>query len=141
MENLLLAEDIREKIIAHCLKGYPKEACGILAGQICRLAGGISKIELAYPLENISDSPAMCYEIDSKRQLEIQKELRAKKLDMVAIYHSHTESDAYPSKKDLELAYYPDSFYLIISLKNKADPQMRAFKIVDGNILKADIIG
>ena len=132
MENLLLAEDIKQKIFARCLEDYPKEACGILAGKD-------NKVEVLYSLENISDSPRMCYEIDSRKQLAIQKELRAKSLEMVAIYHSHTNSEAYPSARDLELAYYPDSFYAIVSLMNKDNPKIRAFKIVDGNISEVDI--
>ena len=134
MENLLLAENIKRKIFARCLEDYPKEACGILAGED-------NKAEVLYPLENISDSPQMCYEIETRKQLAIQKELRAKSLEMVAIYHSHTNSEAYPSAKDLELAYYPDSFYLIVSLINKDNPEIRAFKIKENDIKEANIIG
>jgi proteasome lid subunit RPN8/RPN11 len=59
---------------------------------------------------------------------------------MVGIYHSHTESEAYPSGRDLELAFYPDAYYIIISLKDKKNPSIRAFRIVEGKISEEEII-
>lgn len=132
MNNIFISKDIQDKIIDDCLKNYPKEACGILAGE----AG---KVTTAYPLINISDKPELCFLIDAKEQLKIFKELREKSLDLVAIYHSHTDSPAYPSEKDLELAFYPDSFYVIVSLADKNKPQIRAFRIVGSVITEAKV--
>ncbi|MDP1853402.1 MAG: M67 family metallopeptidase [Candidatus Omnitrophota bacterium] len=132
IEKIFIAKDIQDKIIADCQKNYPKEACGILAGKAAKAAS-------VYPLVNISDKPEFCYLIDPKEQLKIFKELRAQELDLVAIYHSHTESPAYPSAKDLELAFYPESFYVIVSLADKFNPQIRAFRIAENNVTEVSI--
>lgn len=131
--QIIIPKEIQDKIIADCRKNYPKEACGILAGKE-------NKTQAIYPLVNISDKPELCYLIDPKEQLKVFKGLRVQELDLLAIYHSHTESPAYPSSKDLELAFYPESFYVIVSLADKVKPQIRAFKIAGNNITEA-IIG
>ena len=130
--QIIIPNEIQEKIIAHSLKNYPKEACGILAGK-----GG--QAEIIYPLINISENPELCYLIDAKEQLKVFKEIRAKSLEITAIYHSHTHTEAYPSAKDLELAFYPDSFYVIVTLADKNKPKIRAFKIIEGKIKELNI--
>jgi proteasome lid subunit RPN8/RPN11 len=130
---LILKKEFLQQIIAQSKKEYPKECCGIFAGRN-------NEAEILYPLENVSKEPQVAYEIDSRQLLKIFKELRAKNLEMVAIYHSHTETEAYPSERDLELAFYPDSFYLIVSLRNKDKPEVRAFKIKDKEIQEVKII-
>lgn len=109
-------------IINHAKQDFPKEACGILSGKD-------NKVKEVYKCKNISDNPIDCYFMDSKEQLKIFKEIRCKNLELLAIYHSHTHTKAYPSKRDLELAFYPDSAYVIISLENLHRPVLKAFRI------------
>ena len=116
-------------IIKYVKAGYPKEACGILAGKD-------NKIFKVYNMINTSEQPEICYFMDAKEQFKVMKEIRNENLEMVAIYHSHTNSQAYPSKKDLELAFYPDSYYVIISLSNFDNPEIKAFKINGSDINK-----
>ena len=130
--KIFISQAIYQELIQCCLKDPDKEACGILAGKN-------RKIEKIFPLANISESPKLCYHIDAKEQLTIFKELRKQALEMVAIYHSHVDSQAYPSQKDIELAFYPDSSYIIISLSSPGQPQARSFKIVEGKIEEEEL--
>lgn len=115
------------QIIEHCRSCYPKEACGILAGK----NGAAEKV---YFMKNISEDPMHCYFMDPKEQLEVFKEIRNEGLELVGIYHSHAYVDAYPSKRDVELAYYPEASYIIVSFKDINYPCIRSFKIREGNI-------
>ena len=49
--------------------------------------------------------------------------------DLLAIYHSHTRSAAYPSRTDVELAFFPETLYLIVSIADRDAPEIRAFRI------------
>ena len=124
---LTLKKELLTKLIEQCQREFPNEACGILAGRN-------NTIEKVYPLTNISDSPKLCYAIDSKESLSLSKQLRNENLEMLAIYHSHIDVEAYPSKKDVELAFYPESSYIIISLSKQKNPSARSFRIVEGKI-------
>jgi proteasome lid subunit RPN8/RPN11 len=53
-------------------------------------------------------------------------------LELAGIYHSHTHSEAYPSETDRRLAFYPDSRYLILSLSDRENPVLKAFRIEEG---------
>jgi len=129
---LILKKELLTRIIGQCQEKFPNEACGILAGR-----NNIA--EKVYPLTNISDNPKLCYVIDPKEQLSIFKQLRNENLEMLAIFHSHIDVEAYPSKKDVELAFYPDSSYIIISLSNQRTPQARSFRIVEGKIEEEEL--
>jgi [CysO sulfur-carrier protein]-S-L-cysteine hydrolase len=124
MDNLILPHDIYEKIISHCKSVYPKEACGILAGKN-------DVIERVYEMTNIENS-TVSYLMEPKEQFRVMKEMRNHGEKMIAIYHSHPHSSAYPSNKDVNLASYPDSAYIIVSLADKEKPEIRAFEINEG---------
>lgn len=118
-------------MLAHCKAGYPNEACGILAGS----NGEVSKI---YKMTNIENSP-VTYMLDSKEQFKAMKDMRENNLSMLAIFHSHPSSAAYPSAKDVSLAFYEDVVYIIVSLMNK-EPVVKGFSIKEGEIKEAEII-
>lgn len=128
---LLLKKELYEQILKHCKKEFPNEACGILAGKN-------EKAEKAYEMTNSDKSPAT-YFMDAKEQLKVMKELRNSGLEMTGIYHSHVASPAYPSAHDVELAFYPEASYVIISLKDKDNPGIRSFKIIEGKIEEEEI--
>lgn len=120
-------------MIDHAKQDAPKETCGILAGY----NGTIEKV---YKMINTSDKPELCYFMDPKEQLKIMKDIRNSGMDMIGIYHSHTESQAYPSSKDMELAFYDEAAYFIISLADKNNPQVRAFSIKNNEIKELKLI-
>ena len=121
------------EIVGHAKNNGTNEVCGIIAG-----TNNIA--EKIYKMSNISDDPELCYFMDPKEQLKIMKEIRNNEQKMIGIYHSHPHSAAYPSKKDVELALYPDAMYVIISLQDGGQPEVKAFRIVDGNISEEEII-
>ncbi|HAH19657.1 MAG: hypothetical protein A2Y00_01590 [Omnitrophica WOR_2 bacterium GWF2_43_52] len=131
--KIFIKKAMYNELLAYCLKEPQKETCGILAGKAAR-------IEKIFPLTNISDSPKLCYHIDPKEQLAVFKELRKQAIEMVAIYHSHVDSQAYPSQRDIELAFYPESSYIIVSLSDPGQPQVRSFKIVEGKIIEEELV-
>lgn len=118
-------------MLAHCKAGYPNEACGILAGR----NGEVTKI---YRMANIENSP-VTYMLDSREQFKVMKDMRDNNLSMLAIFHSHPSSAAYPSAKDVTLAFYEDAVYIIISLINK-EPIVKGFSIREGNIEEIEIV-
>ena len=59
--------------------------------------------------------------------------------ELWGIYHSHTHSQAYPSETDRRQAFYPEARYLILSLENRDEPQLRGFRIVEGEITEEDV--
>lgn len=131
MTVLKLKNEFKEQLIKHGLREFPNEACGILAGK-----NGI--VEKIYEMTNTDKSPES-YVMDPREQITAQKEIRALGLEMIGIYHSHTASPARPSARDIKEAFYPDVFYAIISLADKNNPQIRAFKISDGKVSEAEV--
>jgi proteasome lid subunit RPN8/RPN11 len=115
-----------DEIIAHAREDDPNECCGILAGKDGRVAR-------LYRAVNAEASPYR-YNVDPKDLLRIYRECEKRGWDFVAIYHSHTHTEAYPSATDVRLAAWPDARYLIVSLADKANPVLRAFRIREGRI-------
>ena len=128
---IVLKKEFIENIILHSKKEYPNEACGILAGK----NGAVEKV---YPMANVEKSPEL-FLMDAAEQLKVLKDMRALGLEMCAIYHSHVASPAYPSSHDVEMAFYPDASYVIVSLKDQDDPSVRSFRIVDKKINEEQI--
>ncbi len=128
---MLIQRSLYDQMIAHCQKGYPFEACGILVGK-----GG--KIQKIYCTRNV-DHSAVSYSIDSKELLQISKELRIQRLEMLGIFHSHVASEAYPSSVDKSLAFYPDATYVIISLANRTKPITKGYRIIEEKIIPEEL--
>ena len=110
-----------DEVIAHCRSRYPKEACGLLAGQRERVAR-------VYPMTNVEDSP-IGYAMEPREQLRLEKTMRARGERLVGIYHSHTASEASPSSVDVELAISPEISYVLISLKDRQRPDVKSYRI------------
>jgi proteasome lid subunit RPN8/RPN11 len=98
--------------------------------EICGFIGGKNGLPTScYPIQNIADQPEQRFLFDPAQQITAMKSIRETGEEIFAIYHSHPKAPATPSSSDLELATYPDVFYLIISLSTKGVLEMRAFKI------------
>ena len=59
--------------------------------------------------------------------------------DVLAIYHSHTHTEAFPSPTDVRLAAWPEAYYVIVSLEDEANPVLRAFHIEDGQVTEEEL--
>lgn len=126
-----IPRDIHDNMIAHAKEGFPLEVCGILGGS----GETVSEI---YRMTN-TDASNEHFMMDPKEQFIVVKDLRAKKLTMLAIYHSHPETPARPSEEDIKLALTPDVSYLIISLADADNPVVKSYKISSG-IVQAETI-
>ncbi len=131
LPDLEIPEDLLNRIIEHARQEYPLESCGILAGK----NGQITKF---YPMVNTRKSSS-CYLMEPEDQLRVFQEIEKEGLDLSAIYHSHPHTAAFPSQRDVDYAFYPDSLILIISLIDKEIPQVGAFQVEEGRIERKTI--
>ena len=129
---LELSRDQAKALITHAQEEAPNECCGLLAGRNGR-------VERVYPGTNVDHSP-YTYLMDPKAQLAAFKDMEAAGLDLVGIYHSHTHTAAYPSRTDVAKAFYPDALYVIVSLAKRDAPDIRAFRVADGQIHEESVI-
>ena len=108
------------------------ECCGLLAGR----DGTITQ---AFPAENVAEDPAKNYEIAPKEIFRLLREFRAKGLEFLGIYHSHPNGENEPFARDIELAYYSEAVYFIVSPQPDAPRPVRAFSIRDGRATELEI--
>jgi proteasome lid subunit RPN8/RPN11 len=123
--------DLFAKMVEHGLREFPNEACGLLAGTE-RVAARF------FPMRNIEASPAT-YRLDSQELLGVMNEIDDDGQELIGIFHTHTHSEAYPSETDTKLAFYPDATYLVMSLSDRDRPDLRGFRIVDGEIVEEEL--
>lgn len=130
---ILLQKNYADEIVSHAFDEDPNECCGILAGQ----GGRVTKL---YRVTNLEHSPYR-YSMDPKDLLSITQEIDDNRWELLAIYHSHTHTQAYPSSTDVRMAtwadgksIWPDTHYILVSLMDKKNPVVRAFLIEDGII-------
>lgn len=123
---MVIARQYVEALFEHSRREYPNEACGLLATK-----DGI--VVRFYPVENADASPVH-YRMEPNQQLRAMLEIDDRGWDVGAIYHSHTHTRAYPSQTDVGLAVYPDTLYVIVSLADPANPEIRGFAIANGEI-------
>lgn len=126
LPDLEIPEDLLNRVIEHARQEYPLESCGLLAGK----NGKIIKV---YSMENTEKSSSS-YLMAPEEQLKVFREVEEEGLELSAIYHSHPHSPAFPSQRDVDHAFYPDSLILIISLMDPKAPQTGAFQIENGKI-------
>lgn len=117
-----------QKIVSHLESGFPDEGCGILAARD-------GKVTRVYPIKNVSESPVV-YRMDPEGQLQAFLEMDENDWELAAIFHSHTRTRAYPSNTDVELSFYPEALQIIVSLARRDRPDIRAFRIRDGEIVE-----
>ena len=116
-----LPSALADQIIEHARAEFPNECCGLIAG-----SGGLATRVL--PTTNAEGTPFM-YVMDPREQMELMDAIEDAGEDLVAIYHSHTRSAAYPSKTDVELAFFAEPLYVIVSLQDADQPVIRAFRL------------
>ena len=118
-------------MLEHAREEAPNECCGILGGK----NGDATTL---YRATNAEQSP-LRYTLDPNDLFRITfREIPENDEEMLAIYHSHTASPAYPSQTDINLATYPDAIYLILSLADGEKP-LRGFRIDDGEVTEVDL--
>ena len=129
---LHIPNEIHDDLIAHAREGFPLEVCGILGGS----GDTVSNI---YRMTN-TDASNEHFMMDPREQFTVVKDLRAKGMSMLAIYHSHPESPARPSDEDIRLALTPGVSHVIISLADPGLPVVKSYRIDQGQVVSEEII-
>ncbi len=119
-----------DDVVAHALADAPDECCGMIASSDGRATQ-------VYRATNTAHSP-LKYEIDGLEQYRIQTEIEDAGWELGAIYHSHTRSPPFPSQTDINLAFYPETLYVIVGVHGQ-EPEVRAFRIVDAKIEEVEL--
>lgn len=132
MAVLRIERPFLDQLFTHLQAEYPLEACGILAGQ----NGQVTQL---YPIENSLQSQTV-YEMNPQQQLAAMLDIEDRGWELLAMYHSHPNGPEMPSPTDIAQAYYPHTIQIIVSLRKRERPSIRAFTIVDGRVDEVEII-
>jgi proteasome lid subunit RPN8/RPN11 len=134
---LTLDQATYDAIVAHAKRDHPDEACGIVAGP-----EGSDRAERLIEMVNAASSPTF-YEFDSGELLALYKQLWAAEEEVVVIYHSHTATEAYPSRTDVGLASEPGAHYVLVSTRehgnNEGPVDFRSYRIVNGTVTEEPV--
>jgi proteasome lid subunit RPN8/RPN11 len=125
-----IARAMLERVIAQARAEAPNECCGLIAARDGRAVA-------LHPARNAAASP-LRYELDGREQYRIQTAIEDAGHELGAIYHSHTRSAPTPSQTDINLAFYPEALYVIVGLAGP-EPEVRAWRIVDGQVAEAEL--
>jgi proteasome lid subunit RPN8/RPN11 len=116
------------EIVAHARRDHPDEACGLVTGP-----AGSDRPARFVPMENAERSTTF-YRFDPTEQLRVWREMDDRDEEPVVIYHSHTATEAYPSRTDISLAGVPEAHYLLVSTRDPELTEVRSYRIVDGAV-------
>jgi proteasome lid subunit RPN8/RPN11 len=130
---LTIERALVDQIIAHARADHPDEACGIIAGPI-----GSDRPVRYVAMENAERSPTF-YRFDSREQLKVWREMDDRDEEPVVIYHSHTATEAYPSRTDISYASEPNAHYVLVSTRAEDETEFRSFRIVDGEVTEEEV--
>ncbi len=130
---LTITQEVIDAIVAHARRDHPDEACGIVAGP-----AGSDRPERFVPMLNAARSPTF-YEFDSADLLRLYRDLDARDEEPVVVYHSHTATEAYPSRTDVTYASEPGAHYLLVSTREPDRDEVRSFRIVDGQVSEEEV--
>ena len=136
---LRIPAQLVDALWAHAEAEHPIEACGVIAGPLSQ------QLPTRHiPMENSAYSPTF-YEFDSKALLHLYQELDDRDEMPVVIYHSHTSTEAYPSRTDIAYAGEPGAHYVLLSTREEIAPrsEFRSFRIIDGVVTEepVEIVG
>jgi [CysO sulfur-carrier protein]-S-L-cysteine hydrolase len=127
-----------DAIVAHARRDHPDEACGVVAGPV-----GSGRPERFIPMLNAARSPTF-YEFDTHDLLRLYREMDERDEEPVVIYHSHTATEAFPSRTDVSYASEPGAHYVLVSTAecgNDDGPvSFRSFRIVDAEITEEEVV-
>jgi len=135
---LQISQGLVANLLAHARTDHPDEACGVIAGP-----AGSDRPTRFIPMVNAARSPTF-YEFDSADLLKLYRALDSNNEDPVVIYHSHTSTEAYPSRTDIAYASEPFAHYVLVSTRETGTEdgpyELRSFRIVDGEVTEEEIV-
>ena len=130
---LTIPRGLRDKIVAHARRDHPDEACGVLAGP-----AGRDRPERFIAMTNAERSPTF-YRFDSGEQFRVWRDMEGNDEEPVVIYHSHTATEAYPSRTDISYASEPGAHYVLVSTRDTDTTEFRSYRIVDGTVTEEPV--
>jgi [CysO sulfur-carrier protein]-S-L-cysteine hydrolase len=132
---LEISQNFVDAIIAQSRAEYPDECCGVILGPT-----GSDKAARLKPMINAAHSPTF-YEFDSRDLLALYREIDDNDEEIVVIYHSHTETEARPSRTDIAYASEPLAHYVLVSTREEIAPaiEFRSFRIIDGAVTEEEV--
>ncbi|WP_107654485.1 Mov34/MPN/PAD-1 family protein [Nocardia suismassiliense] len=130
---LVIRADLVAAMVAHARADHPDEACGIIAGP-----EGSDRPERFVAMVNAERSPTF-YRFDSGEQLKVWRAMDDADETPVVIYHSHTATEAYPSRTDVSYASEPFAHYVLISTRDPEQHELRSYRIVDGEVTEESV--
>ncbi len=130
---LRVPSGIRDAIVAHARRDHPNEACGVVAGPL-----GSDRPERLVEMLNEAASPTF-YRFDSIEQLKVWTAMDEADEEPVIIYHSHTATEAYPSRTDIAYANEPNAHYVLVSTREPGTAEFRSYRIVDGAVTEEPV--
>ncbi len=122
-----------DAIVAHARRDHPDEACGVVAGP-----AGSDRPTRFVPMANAARSSTF-YEFDSMDLLRLYRDMDNRDEEPVVIYHSHTATEAYPSRTDVGLAMEPGAHYVLVSTREADTTEFRSFRIVEGTVTEEEV--
>ena len=130
---LQISQELVDAMVAHARADHPDEACGVIAG-----AEGSDRPDRFIPMVNAERSPTF-YRFDSTEQLKVWREMDRNDEEPIVIYHSHTATEAYPSRTDVSYASEPQAHYVLVSTRDEDDTEIRSYRIIDGEVAEEPI--
>ena len=130
---LTISRSLHDKIVAHARADHPDEACGVIAGP-----AGQDRAERFIPMINAERSPTF-YRFDSTEQFRVWREMDDRDEEPVVIYHSHTATEAYPSRTDISYASEPGAHYVLVSTREAGGTEFRSFRICDAVVTEEEV--
>lgn len=130
---LVIRADLVEAMVGHARADHPDEACGVIAGP-----EGSDRPERFIAMLNAERSPTF-YRFDSGEQLKVWRQMEESCEEPIVIYHSHTATEAYPSRTDIAYAAEPDAHYVLVSTRDADEHEMRSYRIVDGVVTEEPV--
>ena len=133
--SLTISRAMVNQILEQARAEYPDEACGVILGSL----GADTPMRLM-PRINAAHSPTF-YEFDPKDLLALYREVDDNDEEIVVIYHSHTETEAYPSRTDIAYAGEPGAHYVLVSTREEIAPatEFRSYRIIDGTVTEEPV--
>jgi [CysO sulfur-carrier protein]-S-L-cysteine hydrolase len=132
LPGLVMALELCQTMVAHCLSVYPQEGCGLLVGPP---DGGV--VARCVPITNAAASGRV-YTLDPQQHLRADRQAEQEGLAVLGVFHSHTHTDPYPSPTDVDQAPDPAWHYVLVSLRDEL-ASIRSYRIVDGVIAEEPV--
>jgi [CysO sulfur-carrier protein]-S-L-cysteine hydrolase len=130
---LVIRGDLVDAMVAHARADHPDEACGVIAGP-----EGSDRPERFVAMQNAERSPTF-YRFDSGEHFRVWKAMDEADEAPVVIYHSHTATEAYPSRTDIDRAKEPGAHYVLVSTRDPVEYELRSYRIVDGVVTEEPV--